>query len=85
MFVNKKNIQTVCKFEKSSYFCHETYDMVRIETSKDAEQGAKNTKYVKCPCCGQILFDIEHIKGIVQVRSLCRRCRTYIKVDIVGN
>lgn len=59
--------------------------MIRIDTKKDPEQSLKKTHYARCPVCNQILLDVEHSKGIIETRVLCRRCRTYVKVEIVGN
>jgi len=59
--------------------------MLRINAEIDSEQGAKSTNFAKCPKCGQILFDVESVRGYLQSRCMCRRCRTYIKVEVVGN
>lgn len=59
--------------------------MIRIDTKKDDDRGNTGTRFIRCPNCNQILFDLESVKGYAEIRAMCRRCRHYIKVEIVGN
>ena len=54
--------------------------LVRI----DRNQGAKETHFLTCPQCGQKLTDIEECKGMAVMRTKCRRCGTYVKIELEG-
>lgn len=58
--------------------------MIKIRTEKDNEQGAKNRQMVCCPECGQKLTDVQNINGLVMLRIMCRRCKSFINIDIIG-
>lgn len=64
-----------------SYFCGV---MIKIEANKDDNQGSEGTNFVRCPSCRQVLVDIKKFKGYGLVRSKCRRCGTYVNIEIVG-
>lgn len=55
-----------------------------ISADKDADQREIYNKIVLCPICGQKLTDISYLNGVVILRVKCRRCKSYINVDIVG-
>lgn len=58
--------------------------MIKVSADKDADQGEIYNKIVLCPICGQKLTDISYVNGVVILRVKCRRCKSYINVDIVG-
>lgn len=38
--------------------------------------------YIICPKCGQKLFDVKAVEGVVHIKIKCRRCRSYIDVQL---
>ncbi len=58
--------------------------MIKVNVSKDFDQQDSSTMMIICPECGQKLTDIRDANGLVRVRIKCRRCRTYINIDILG-
>lgn len=57
---------------------------VRADVHIDADQGQRKTYMLCCPNCRQKLADVESIRGIVEMRFMCRRCGKYIKAEIIG-
>jgi len=57
---------------------------IRAHVQEDSDQSVKSNYFVKCPKCGQKLTDVEYIHGTCILRSQCRRCRTFVKIDIIG-
>lgn len=39
---------------------------------------------VTCPVCGQKMGEVRYLNGVIMLRVQCRRCRSYIKVDVTG-
>lgn len=70
-----------------AYFCgvnNPKMTRLRADVRCDPEQSQREKHFLKCPKCGQKLADIEYLNGTGIIRFQCRRCRTYIKVDLVG-
>lgn len=59
--------------------------MIKIDAKEDPRQTVEHHKLVICPMCGQKLTDVKYVKGIVALRVKCRRCKSYINVDLIGN
>lgn len=58
--------------------------MIQIDAKEDPRQVVEHNRLVECPICGQKLTDVKFINGTVTLRIKCRRCRTYISVDLTG-
>ena len=58
--------------------------MMKIDTKLDEKQTSEKGNFVICPICGQKLTDVKIIRGSVLFRTVCRRCRNFISVIIVG-
>ena len=56
--------------------------MIRIEVKRDADQTSHGTSLVRCPVCRQVLLDVQEHKGHGTIRVKCRRCSTYVLIDI---
>ena len=57
--------------------------MIRIEVKTDGDQTSHGTSLVRCPICRQVLLDVLDHKGHGTVRAKCRRCGSYILIDII--
>lgn len=60
---------------------------MKIEPSADVNQSdtGDRTNMAICPACGQKLFEVESIFRRGVFRMKCRRCKKYIRVEIVDN
>lgn len=58
--------------------------MIKFKAERDVSQAESCDKMVHCPECGQKLTDIKYVNGAIMLRIKCRRCKTYINVDVVG-
>lgn len=43
-----------------------------------------NTNLLRCPKCNQVLMDAEFIRGHVDLKIMCRRCKSMIRVTITS-
>lgn len=57
---------------------------IRADVKEDCDQSQKSSYFIKCPICGQKLTDVEHLHGTAILRSQCRRCRKYVKIELIG-
>lgn len=58
--------------------------MIRIDSRLDEKPDFLQSTFVTCPVCGQKLTDIKMADGNVLLRTMCRRCRNYIKIRITS-
>lgn len=70
------------------YFCFVIIKQLNIFVtmiSVLAKQDTNNEhpiSLVECPKCGQKLFDVRFVTGAAVIRIKCRRCKSFIIVDI---
>lgn len=59
--------------------------MIKVRTSLDDSCIKEETlQMVTCPICGQKMGEVRYLNGVIMLRIQCRRCRSYIKVDVTG-
>lgn len=59
--------------------------MIRVKTQKDKASDSKSRgEMVICPNCNQKLADLIEVDGMITTRIKCRRCKTYVLIDVVG-
>nr|DAJ36705.1 MAG TPA: cysteine-rich protein [Caudoviricetes sp.] len=56
--------------------------MIKIDSQLDEKRDVGQNTFVTCPVCGQKLTDVRKVEGSVLLRTVCRRCRNYIKIRI---
>ncbi|KAB3925555.1 hypothetical protein GAS22_16470 [Bacteroides uniformis] len=56
--------------------------MIKIDSQLDEKRDVGQNTFVTCPVCGQKLTDVRMVEGSILLRTVCRRCRNYIKIRI---
>lgn len=56
--------------------------MNNIVVKRDDDNCKIVGEFVKCPVCGQKIFELKRSSGITEIRTVCRRCRSYLLIDI---
>lgn len=56
--------------------------MINASTIIETDKELQPNHLVLCPKCGQKLTDVLHVNSHVLIRIMCRRCKTFVKVDL---
>lgn len=59
--------------------------MVNVITHLNTAKNLSSKQLVLCPKCGQKLTDILNVEGKTELRIKCRRCRTFINIELTQN
>lgn len=66
----------------SGIFAAEINTMVNVTAYPDSAKNLMPKQLVLCPNCGQKLTDILNVEGKSELRIKCRRCRTFINIEL---
>ena len=58
--------------------------MFVVNTELANDTGTRDGDMVRCPVCGQKLFEVRDNERYANIRIHCRRCKRYIDVYILG-
>lgn len=69
----------------SAIFAAEINAMANVSAHPETAKNLTPKQLVLCPKCGQKLTDILNVEGKSELRIKCRRCRTFINIELTHN